>query len=161
MTGAPIRIFGVGSPFGDDRLGWVAARRLRARLEVSSVRNDVEICELDRPGAALVFMLEGASVVVLIDAVHSGATPGTLHRIAATALDPIERPVSGHEFGVAPALQLARALGVLPAHTVVFGLEADPQYTGEEMSSGVHDKLGSVVDEVSELVAVWQAENVP
>ena len=58
----------------------------------------------------------GADAVIVVDAVSSGAPPGTIHR-----LDPLSAPIpaalsqgSTHAFGLAETIELARALGRLP-----------------------------------------------
>ena len=45
----------------------------------------VNIIEKDCDGAALMVCWEGADMVILIDAVHSGALPGTIYRLDAQA----------------------------------------------------------------------------
>ena len=58
----------------------------------------------------------GADAVIVVDAVSSGAPPGTIHR-----LDPLAEPIpaalsqgSTHAFGLAETIELARALDRLP-----------------------------------------------
>ena len=58
----------------------------------------------------------GADAVIVVDAVSSGAPPGTIHR-----LDPLAEPIpaalsqgSTHAFGLAETIELARTLDRLP-----------------------------------------------
>ena len=69
-----IRIIGIGSPFGDDACGLAAARRLAEEPPAGA-----EVVVADRPGAALIELLDGVDATILIDAVRSGSPPGTLH----------------------------------------------------------------------------------
>lgn len=64
--------------------------------------------------------------VILVDAVRSGAAPGTVHRLDARARPlPAELcGLSSHGLGLAQAVELARALGALPARLTVYGIEA-------------------------------------
>ena len=64
--GAKLKIIGVGSPFGDDRLGWIAAERLRALPAYLSEKDSIDISILDRPGAALISHWQDADAVILI-----------------------------------------------------------------------------------------------
>ena len=74
---ALIRIIGIGSPFGDDAVGLEVARMLAGRRR--ELRSDrVPIAQV----TALVDLLEGAEAVILIDAVRSGALPGTIHEFS-------------------------------------------------------------------------------
>lgn len=115
-------IVGVGSPFGDDAAGLEAARRLAESPPAGTV-----VLAADRPGAGLIELLDGAETVILIDAVRSGAPPGTLHDLSLAELTATGRALaSSHALGVAEALALARALGRAPRRGRVLGIEARP-----------------------------------
>ncbi len=114
-----IRIIGTGSPFGDDACGLAAARQL-----AEDPPPGVEVVVADRPGAGLIELLDGVEAALVIDAVRSGAPPGTIHDLDLRKLPgSFLRPVSSHDLGVAEALQLADALGRLPAHGRLLGIE--------------------------------------
>ena len=69
-------IIGVGNDWrGDDAVGLVAARCLRA--SVSGVR----VLELDGDPGTLLDAWASAGEAIVIDAVRSGAAPGTIHRL--------------------------------------------------------------------------------
>ena len=102
-------------------VGKDVARKLRAES-----LDDVRILEESGEGAALMDTWQGADFVILIDAVHSGAKPGTIYRIDAHA-EEIPRNFfhySTHAFSVSEAVELARALGQLPQRLLVYGIEA-------------------------------------
>jgi hydrogenase maturation protease len=124
-----ILVIGLGNDYrGDDAVGRVVARRLKT-IEGDNVR----VVEESGEGAALIEAWKGADFVVLIDAVHSGGAPGTIHRFDADA-QPIPSRFfhySTHAFSVAEAVELARALGQLPAKLIVYGIE------GKTFDSGV------------------------
>ncbi len=83
-----------------------------------------EVIAADRPGTTLVDLLEDVDAVILIDAVRSGAPPGTIHEISFDELArSAARFVSSHDFGVAAAIQLARKLGREPSVGRVIGIE--------------------------------------
>jgi len=115
-------VVGVGSPFGGDRTGWAVIDRLAAGEPLPGVRLE----RLDRPGPALIPALGTAGRAVIVDAVRSGAAPGTLHRFTAADRLPRTRAVSGHGLGLADALALGERLGDLPPW-VVIGVEAAPE----------------------------------
>jgi hydrogenase maturation protease len=115
-----IRIIGIGSPFGDDACGLAAARRLAEEPPAGA-----EVVVADRPGAALIDLLDSVDATILIDAVRSGSPAGTLHDLdLRTLLRSAARPVSSHDLGVAATIQLADALGRLPARGRLLGIEA-------------------------------------
>ena len=82
-----------------------------------------------------------ADIVLIVDAVSTGAPAGTVHRF-----DVSEAPIpirdlhpSTHALGIGDALELARALGRLPARAVVFGVEGSEFGAGEGMTPAVRD----------------------
>ena len=113
-----IRIIGIGSPFGDDAVGWRVIEHLQGR-----VPDAVELLSLDRPGAGLVQWLEGADHVVLIDGIRSDGRPGEVRSVALDALDALPESPSTHGFGLAHALRLAGAMGALPARLAIHAIE--------------------------------------
>jgi hydrogenase maturation protease len=116
----PVRILCIGSPTEPDNLGFLAAHALMGHFDPARV----EIMALDRPGPRLIEHMRGATVVILVDAVKSGAVPGTLHRLEGHALDGlVAHHTSTHGFGLADTLALAERMGELPAHLKFVGLE--------------------------------------
>ncbi|MDZ7288312.1 MAG: hydrogenase maturation protease [candidate division KSB1 bacterium] len=124
-----ILIIGIGNEYRrDDAAGLVVARRLQ-----KVVPSHVTVIEQSGEGAALLEGWKDTEVVFLIDAVHSGAAPGTIFRFDATT-QPIPTKFfhySTHAFSVAEAIELARSLNQLPSRLIVYGIE------GKNFSSGV------------------------
>jgi len=118
-----VAVIGIGSPAGDDQAGWLVVDALRRANLLQRLPCTVRLLALDRPGARLIREFEDANVVVLVDATCSGAPPGSIRRIDRIECIGRGRSLSGHEFGVAPALQLAEALGLLPASIWIYGIE--------------------------------------
>ena len=127
---SPIRIIGVGSPFGQDRYGWQAVDALRDSDLLRHYPDGlVSLHRCDRPGMDLLNVMRGADGVIIIDAVQSAADPDTLHCL--DVQDPIVEHglLSSHGFGVAATLELGRVLGDLPQHIRIVGIETDPDCT--------------------------------
>jgi len=146
-----VHIIGVGSPFGDDRFGWVAAESLQR----SAVLNGLEpgrivISILDRPGAMLLALWDEADHVILIDGVRSGAVPGKRHRFTASDVTGASIPATSHGFGIAAALELAQVLEILPHRLLLRGLEVDAGCTGFTLSAAVIAAMPVFVREVEE-----------
>lgn len=128
-------VIGIGNEYRrDDGVGLVVAERLRSRVPAGV---EVVGCELEP--SRLIDAWEGAELALVVDAVHSGAEPGTLHRFdAGEAPVPaaVFRP-STHAFGVGEAVELSRALGTLPARVVLFGVEGEEFAAGEGLTPPV------------------------
>jgi hydrogenase maturation protease len=141
-----IRIIGLGNGMrGDDAVGLLASRRIR-----QEVGDRVEVIEAEMAGIDILDLMEGAHMVILIDAACSGQAPGTVHRLNASA-GPIGAqifPRSSHALGPIDALELARAMGVLPATIIVYGVEAGNTETGQLLSAPVAKALDEVVERI-------------
>ena len=112
---------------------------------------------LEREGepTSLIESWEGTRVVWLVDAVSSGAAPGTVHRLDASdeELPAALFRASTHHFGLGEAVELARAVGRLPARTIVYGIEGKTFETGAKLSPEVEAAAARVADAVREEVA--------
>jgi hydrogenase maturation protease len=122
-------IIGIGNEYrGDDAAGLIVARRLKGRFAYSFT-----VLEQSGDGAALMEAWRGVETVIVIDAVISGAEPGTIHRLDAKT-QPLPKDAfrcSTHAFGVAEAIELSRAMGELPRRLIVYGIE------GKNFAAGV------------------------
>jgi len=152
MSSARVHVIGVGSPSGDDWLGWELAERLRASEAATDWGDRVTITLHDRPGAALLQAWKGTGLVILLDAVRSGAEPGTIHRFDSAQLAARPRQLSTQGFGVAEAVQLAAVLEALPESLLFIGLEASPTHDEMCLSDAVEAALPSLVTEIEGLV---------
>ena len=136
-------VVGIGNPDrGDDAVGRLVARALRGR-----VPGDVRVVEQDGEATALLAELQSARNVWLIDAARSGAPAGTIRRIDCSVADAAlpDGGVSSHGFGVAEAIGLARALGVLPGRCIVYAVEAAEITVGAGPSQAVANAVQEVV----------------
>ncbi len=139
-------IIGLGNQYRrDDAVGLVVARYLKEQAP-----ERVRVLEGSSEGAALMESWKDADAVILIDAVHSGAEPGTLHRLDAhTQPIPTEfSHCSTHAFSTAEAIELARALGQLPPRLVVYGVEGKTFEAGLGLSPEVEEAAQKVVERV-------------
>ena len=142
-----ILVIGVGSQErGDDGVGLLVARAMGAKNLPHTT-----IVEESGEGGALLDAWKGADAVFLIDAVSSGGAPGTFHRFDAQAQSIPAKlfRYSSHTFGVAEAVELARALNQLPSRLIVFGIEGKAFETGIGLSPEVVDTARSVLRAVA------------
>lgn len=133
---------GVGNPYrGDDGIGPAVLARLRPGQEPW-----VRLVDSDGEASRLVLAWDGARLAVVVDAVRSGATPGTLHRLAldprsADAVEQLGRAegwrAGTHGTGLAEALGLGRVTGHVPDRLVVIGVEVADIRPGPHLSPAV------------------------
>jgi len=147
-----LKVIGIGSPFGDDQVGLLLINELRQSEQLHSyLSGELELLAVDRPGASLLSLFEGAERVIIIDAVVSGAGLGQLHRWPdSTTLESCDSFLSSHGFGLIQALTLGRQLALLPEQLLVLGVEIDPVATGADLSPMLGQQLPILIDLVIE-----------
>jgi hydrogenase maturation protease len=131
---AAIRVIGIGRlERGDDAVGRIVARNIR--------RDGLEgvwVTECAGEFSALMDLWDGADAAVVVDALQSGAAPGTLFRIDALRERlPVPASASTHGFGLAEAVEIGRTLGRLPPVLIVHGVEGARFGPGESLSPAV------------------------
>lgn len=148
---APIVVIGVGNPLcGDDGAGIAVVRRLRAQA-------GVRVLEQSGEATALLEALREAAAMLIVDAA-SGGRPGNFRRLDAAA-QPLPQRLFGcstHGLGVAEGIELARALGALPAVCVVYALEGSQFGTGAAMSPAVQAAVPAVAARVEAEIEAYR-----
>ncbi|HEX5087233.1 MAG TPA: hydrogenase maturation protease [Nocardioides sp.] len=153
MTG-PL-VVGLGrADRGDDAVGGAVARAVARRVEAAGLPG-VLVVEHEDP-TALLDLWVGRDPVVVVDAVCSGTPPGTVRRLEtgarASRLQEGAWSATGrggtHAFGLAAAVELARALHRLPARLVVVGIEAVGFEYGAPLSGPVAAAVPAAAEEV-------------
>lgn len=135
--GEAVVVIGVGN---QDRGDDAAGRRVAAALR-GTVPDGVVVLESDGDPATIIDSWSGADRAILVDAMVSGAAPGTVRRIDATEspLPVTVQLASTHAMGAADAVELARTLERLPGRLVVYGIEGARFHPGEPLSPEVAD----------------------
>jgi len=138
----------LGHPLcGDDALGTVVAQRLQR-----AVPPEVAVAHLVNP-MDLLDLCPAYERMVVVDAVCSGAPPGTLYRWEVGTTPPPRRGFRGlstYGLGLHEVLELARSLGLLPPRTVVLGVEGRSFHLGAFLSEEVRRALDRLLE------WVWQ-----
>ncbi|MGA2489434.1 MAG: hydrogenase maturation protease [Anaerolineales bacterium] len=138
-----ILVIGIGQSLrGDDAAGLKAVRLWQNQYPESAGRVTVELCEL--PGLGLLDLLENMQAAILVDALHSNATPGSL-----VCLNPDELAnflpdaQSAHGWGVAETLALGRSLHpeLNDCHIALIGIVGSQFSLGAGLSCAVQSGL--------------------
>jgi hydrogenase maturation protease len=129
---------------GDDGVGLAVARSVEAAA-VPGVR----VVTGTSDPASLMELWADVDHVIVVDAASSGGPPGTVRRLDPTAEPVPARPaVSSHGLGPAEAVELARALGRLPARIVLYAIEAEGCAHGAPLSPAVAASAPVVAEEI-------------
>jgi len=152
-----ILVLGVGQSMrGDDGAGLAAVQYWLSAYPdtIASGKVRVELAEL--PGLSLLDLLEGCQAALIVDAVRSGAAPGTLHLLEESQLAAfLPESGSAHAWGIAETLALGRRLQPerLPHTLLLLGIEAGPLELGTGLSPEVVDALPTAAQKIQEFAS--------
>ncbi len=137
-------ILGLGNVIcGDDGLGVVAAERLRRDVQLPE---GVEVLDGGTLGLALLAHVTGADDLILLDAIATGAPPGTLVRLDGDDVGPAVRErLSVHQIGVADLLDALHLLDEVPRRLVLLGLVPETLELAIERSPAVESRIDDLV----------------
>ncbi|MFT5130459.1 MAG: hydrogenase maturation protease [Rhodothermales bacterium] len=139
-------IIGIGNDMrGDDAAGLLVARGVRKACPQTDVR------ELCGEGAGLIDLLENAESAIVIDAVQADGDAGRIHRFDAHA-GPIPAKFfnySTHAFSVAEAVEMARALDMLPDQLIIYGIEGQSFGMGAPLTPAVSTAIDLLITELT------------
>jgi hydrogenase maturation protease len=145
-----IKVIAIGNEMrGDDAVGPCVLRQLGAP------DGDVALETLPGDGTHVMEAFQDAEKVILVDAVRSGGRPGTIYRFdaAAGAVPASFFHYSTHAFGLAEAVEMARALNTLPPEVVIFGVEGSSFGAGEPLSPEVRRAVAEVASRIAAEIA--------
>ncbi len=156
-AGAKVVVAGFGSTDRrDDGVGPLVAARAQ------SMTSATDIGPLGDP-LDLLGQWNGVDLVIVVDAVRSGAPTGTVRVIEMdieSDHDPLQsdwaefetRVTSTHGIGLAGVVRLARAVGQAPKRLIVVGVEGEAFGFGEGLSPGVERAVPEALRRVVELI---------
>lgn len=148
-----ILVIGLGNPLiTDDSVGLRVVAELTPLL---ADRDDIEVSEDYWGGLRLMERMIGFDGVVVVDAIQTGAAPGTLHRITPDGIS-TQRSASAHDVNLTTALEFGRQAGAaLPKNSDIHlvGIEAEDVLTFAECCTpAVHAAIPRAVAKVLEIL---------
>jgi len=152
-------VVGVGNEFRrDDGAGPEVIARLRALQPGDASLSGVTLALSDGEPGRMIDLWEGARLAVVVDAVRdSSMPPGHLYRVAVDALTGVvdgvaDSAASSHSIGLGDTVELARALGRLPARLTVLAVVGRDFGFGTSLTPEVAIAVGELVEQVREIV---------
>jgi hydrogenase maturation protease len=157
MTASRTLIVGIGSPHGDDQIGWYLASLLQKRLP-----ERVQIRQAATP-SQLLNWLAGVERLFVCDAycAETGDRPTVTHRRwhwPAPEIGSI-RSSSSHAVGLPQVLELAGRLGTLPGDVVIDGVTGIQYRALAALSPEVRAILPVVVEKIAQDVSRDSSES--
>ncbi len=140
-------VIGLGNPIAsDDSVGLHVVRRLKAILANA---DHVDVKEDYWGGWRLMEQMIGYDRAIIVDAICTGAAPGTIHLLTVGAI-PTQRSPSSHEANLSTALALGRLAGAqLPADENIRILAVEAQQVrsfGYQCTPAVEAAIPRAVD---------------
>lgn len=153
MSDAPrVLIAGLGSDWGDDRLGWVAVRRLHDALPQLSSR-------VLRSPTELLDHLADIEFLHVVDACRGAGPPGSVHRFNWPSAACSQCTLSGtHDFNLTATLEIAERLGCVPRSVTIWAIEVATSNASDDEVSFVRDLTPAVAAALDDLLARLCAE---
>jgi len=150
-----IKILGIGQSMrGDDEVGLEIVQRWLDSY-IADFPDSIDAAILESPGLTLLGEIAGQDAAILVDAVQSGAPPGTLHQLSEDDLLNFgEGTGSAHGWGAAETLSLGRKLAPedLPEKIILIGVEAVQFELGEGLSPAVRGAIPKAVDMINRVL---------
>lgn len=153
----------IGNIFlGDDGFGVEVAQSLMTRRYPEGVR----VVDFGIRGMDLAYaLLEDYDMLVLVDAIPRGGSPGTLYLIEPdlSGMTPEKGVEAGrvaldnHSMDPLKVLAFARTLGAKPIHTLLVGCEPSPMSDGDgddytEMQMGLSEQVHATIIEAVKMI---------
>ena len=148
-------VIGVGNEFRrDDGAGPEVIARLRALQPGDAGLSCVTLALSDGEPGRLIDLWEGTRLAVVIDAVRDTAMPpGRISRLAPDDLAGVaDGAASSHGIGLGDTVELARALGCLPARLTVLAVVGRDFGLGAGLTAEVAAAVAELVEQVREIV---------
>lgn len=142
-------IIGCGNLLASDDAVGIEVIKILSQRELPP---HVELIEAGTPGLSLIHMLEGADKAIIVDAVMSGAEPGTIYRFTADNLPSRDIvPSSLHDLNLVDAIELGRQLQdeLMPREIVIIGVEIS---RAEKFRIGLSPEVERVIPRLVEAV---------
>lgn len=142
-------ILGLGNPLlRDDGVGLEVASKLKSIL---ANEPGIEVGLDHWGGLRLMERMVGYDRAIVIDAIRTGAPPGTIHVLSPTDT-PTQRSASAHDVNLATALEFGRQAGAElpePEQITLIGVEAEDIFTFDEsLTAKVEAAVPQAIDAV-------------
>jgi hydrogenase maturation protease len=151
---SPVLVLGLGNTLlTDDGVGPALVEHLGGGED--RWNGQVEFIDGGTQGLALLGQLAGRRALIILDALTTGAVPGTIHRLTLSELRDVTpiRGGSAHEGNAGELLNAAQLLGELPDRLFVVGVEPQVIRTGFGLTSPVQQALPNAAAQVSQLLS--------
>ena len=142
-------ILGVGNVLlGDEGIGIRVVEELENRF---SFPEEVMLLDGGTAGIELLRYLEGRDLLILIDAMRAGLTPGQVFRVEGEEVPKrFMTKISPHQIGLSDLLAAGILTDQIPKQIILFGVEPEQLETGIILSAVVEASLEKIIGAILE-----------
>lgn len=147
-------VLGVGNLLlSDEGVGVHFVQRFE---KIYHIPEEIQVLDGGTLGMDLLYYLEGAENLLIIDAVQADRAPGALIRLADDKVPAfLSMKVSPHQVGVPDMLAAARLRGTLPKHIVLWGVQPASLEVSMELSDVVAPLVDVLIEKAIEELKQW------
>jgi len=147
-------VLGVGNKLmSDEGIGVHAVERLAAEYVLPQ---EVQVLDGGTLGLDLLYYLEGAENLLIVDAAETGKEPGTMIRLADDEVPAfMSIKISPHQMGVPDMLAAAKLKDIYPKRLVLWGIQPEQIRLGLDLSPTLASKADSLVEHLAEELRGW------
>jgi hydrogenase maturation protease len=154
MSERRIVVLGLGNLMRtDDAVGMLAVEQLRANARVPVA---VSLVDGGTLGLDLLHPLQGATHLLALDAIDTGAEPGTLLRFDGEEIAELPISKSVHLLGFSDLIGAMRLTGSAPAEIVVLGVQPEATGWGTHLTRRVEAVLPELIESAIAQVERWR-----
>ncbi len=157
QTGAfRITVLGLGNLMRtDDAVGMLAVNEIR---EIGRLPEDIQIVEGGTLGLDLLDKLYGTTHLLVLDAVDTGAAPGTLVRFERDELAKLPIAKSVHLLGFSDLMDVLRLMDASPTEVVLLGVQPESTGWGTMLTPVVDAARNELVKAAQKQIERWSEE---
>ncbi len=153
-------VLGLGNMLmADDSVGLAALARLQDDWFIPPA---VELVDGGTWGMNLLPVVESAQRLLILDAIDSGAVPGTLARLEGDSVPRfLAQKLSPHQIDLREVLALAQLRGTLPPELIALGIQPARVEMSTALSPEVEARLGELVSQAAAALVAWGVSCFP
>lgn len=151
---ARVCVLGLGNLMRtDDAVGMLALRRLAEDVRLP---REVEAVEGGTLGLDLLHAVYGVTHLLVLDAVDTGAAPGTLARFEGAGLARLPTSKSVHLLGLSDLMNVLLLMEAPPMETVLLGVQPESTDWGTALTSLVEAAQDELIERALAQLAEWR-----
>lgn len=148
-----IIILGLGNLIrSDDGVGIHAIHHL---FRDRRIPGSIELLDGGTLGLQLLPAIQGVTHLLVLDAINTGAPPGTLARFDMSEMEPLPGSPSVHQIGFADVLAALHLLEKFPQQMILLGVQPEETGWGDKLSNGVQAALPALIEAALEELQQW------